>query len=396
LEDKKPVKITIKKKSQASQSEPGNWQDSKSTKPKPKIPNGQSKNAIGPTPPTLVNAVDNRIAATFPSGKPFDEASDMVQCKHCKKPVYKSAAPSHIRDCLRKKQEKLQKKKEAKEAKDAALRKERNGGISPEPTGEDANGSRSQGSAKKGAVDADGLTGAKKTSKKRKAEDDNKGPNAKKKKKDEPKPKTAKPKGPVDVEKQCGVILSNGAMCARSLTCKSHSMGAKRAVPGRSMKYDILLAQYQRKNQAKLHRAAMDANAPMQDEFEPQGPIDSDEERDAVMKGINQYYRPDNFTGGRTMGAPLESYNSVPLRRRYNYIRLKGAIQQAIGGVHGSKLFATPASINSGLFGGPAGEMSAMSATMEHFDSSRRGSVAPQQRQGIPTASRKQSIGGTL
>jgi SAGA-associated factor 73 len=253
-EDKKPVKITIKKKSQAGQSEPGNWQDSKSTKPKPKIPNGSSKNATGPTPATLVNTVDNRIAATFPSGKPFEEASDMVQCKHCKKPVYKSAAPSHIRDCLRKKQEKLQKKKEAKEAKDAALRKERNGGVSPDPTGEDAIGGKSQGSARKTAVDADGLTGAKKTSKKRKADDDGKGPNAKKKKKDEPKLKTAKAKGPVDVEKQCGVILSNGAMCARSLTCKSHSMGAKRAVPGRSMKYDILLAQYQRKNQAKLHR----------------------------------------------------------------------------------------------------------------------------------------------
>jgi hypothetical protein len=57
--------------------------------------------------------------------------------------------------------------------------------------------------------------------------------------------------GPVDVEKQCGVILPNGQPCARSLTCKSHSMGAKRAVPGRSLPYDMLLAAYQKKNQAK-------------------------------------------------------------------------------------------------------------------------------------------------
>jgi hypothetical protein len=56
--------------------------------------------------------------------------------------------------------------------------------------------------------------------------------------------------GPVDVEKQCGVVLANGAQCARSLTCKSHSMGAKRGVR-RSLPYDMLLSQYQKKNQAK-------------------------------------------------------------------------------------------------------------------------------------------------
>lgn len=57
--------------------------------------------------------------------------------------------------------------------------------------------------------------------------------------------------GPVDVERQCGVVLANGQPCARSLTCKSHSMGAKRAVAGRSLPYDMLLAAYQKKNQAR-------------------------------------------------------------------------------------------------------------------------------------------------
>ena len=46
-------------------------------------------------------------------------------------------------------------------------------------------------------------------------------------------------------------MLPNGQPCARSLTCKSHSMGAKRAVAGRSLPYDMLLAAYQKKNQAK-------------------------------------------------------------------------------------------------------------------------------------------------
>jgi hypothetical protein len=88
--------------------------------------------------------------------------------------------------------------------------------------------------------------------KKRKAgDDDDKDTKKKKSKKEEQKPKQAKTKGPVDVEKQCGVLLPNGAQCARSLTCKSHSMGAKRAVPGRSLPYDMLLQAYQKKNQAR-------------------------------------------------------------------------------------------------------------------------------------------------
>ena len=96
--------------------------------------------------------------------------------------------------------------------------------------------------------------------KKRKTPDDNgarKAPMKSNKQTDTKKEKKAKktevkPKGPVDVEKQCGVPLPQGGLCARSLTCKSHSMGSKRAVTGRSQPYDILLAQYQKKNHAKL------------------------------------------------------------------------------------------------------------------------------------------------
>jgi SAGA-associated factor 73 len=53
-------------------------------------------------------------------------------------------------------------------------------------------------------------------------------------------------KGPVDLEKQCGVINDKGLPCSRSLTCKSHSMGAKRAVTGRSRSYDELLLEWNR------------------------------------------------------------------------------------------------------------------------------------------------------
>lgn len=395
--DKKPLKFTIKKGMEGpTQTHPGNWQESVASHPKLKHP------------PGLINAVDSKIIAAFPNGKPFGPPPEMVQCKHCKKPVYKSAAPGHIRECLRKKQEKLQRKKEAKEAKDAAARKERNEGVSPAQSVDETGNSKTLGSARKSAKDGADVDGvSKKTSKKRKADDDAKGPSAKKKKKDEPKPKTAKPKGPVDVEKQCGVLLPNGSMCARSLTCKSHSMGSKRGVPGRSMPYDVLLAQYQKKNQAKLQSkcpwlictsrftlirlpgAAMDANAPLADDFEPQGTVDSDEERDAVMASINRYYRHNPFTGGRTMGRPISTFTRVPVRRRYNHIRLKGSIKQAIEGVHGAKLFATPATLSSGMFGALAnGESSAMSET---FDVNRRPSSIGGARQ-LPSGPRKPSI----
>ncbi len=88
-------------------------------------------------------------------------------------------------------------------------------------------------------------------------------PSHKKKKKDDPKVKVAKPKGPVDVERQCGVITPSGQPCARSLTCKSHSMGAKRAVPGRSLPYDMLLAAYQKKNQAKQQSTCLLPPSPL-------------------------------------------------------------------------------------------------------------------------------------
>jgi len=55
-------------------------------------------------------------------------------------------------------------------------------------------------------------------------------------------------KGPIDYDKHCGVINDKGLPCSRSLTCKSHSMGAKRAVHGRSRNYDDLLLDWQRAN----------------------------------------------------------------------------------------------------------------------------------------------------
>lgn len=189
--------------------------------------------------------LDDKIAASFPTGKPREQdLIETVICKHCKRPTLKSSAADHIRGCLKAKQEKARKKKEARDAANRAKAGDV-GDIDEKDGGDDS--MKGQKSAKKSAVK--GTDDGTKKGKKRKADEDDTKP--KKKKKDEPKAKTAKPKGPVDVEKQCGVTLPNGAQCARSLTCKSHSMGAKRAVPGRSLPYDMLLQQYQKKNQAR-------------------------------------------------------------------------------------------------------------------------------------------------
>lgn len=215
-----------------------------------------------------INEGDGESKKNLPAGRASEEH---VKCEHCKKSMDKSVHTSHVKICLQKKLERARKKKEAKEAKAKDARekngeKDKDGEIAGDdgvlgPHVEDTPadccilGETVIKSAKKSATKAT-LDGTPKKSKKRKADGEGeKEPKKKKAKKDEPpKPKIPKPKGPVDVEKQCGVPIANG-FCARSLTCKSHPMGAKRSVPGRSLPYDMLLAQYQKKNQAKQQQS---------------------------------------------------------------------------------------------------------------------------------------------
>ncbi|WRT70031.1 uncharacterized protein IL334_007024 [Kwoniella shivajii] len=50
---------------------------------------------------------------------------------------------------------------------------------------------------------------------------------------------------PINLDRQCGVINDKSTPCARSLTCKTHTVGAKRAVQGRSRPYDELFIDWQ-------------------------------------------------------------------------------------------------------------------------------------------------------
>ena len=121
-------------------------------------------------------------------------------------------------------------------------------------------------------------------------------------------------------------------------------MGAKRAVPGRSLPYDMLLAAYQKKNQAKqqskwlsilkqllrgtwsdpsgLAEAALDANAPIEDDDEPNLAVDSDEET-AIVMGALANWRP-----RPVLPPPIFE----PLKRTYQLERLHEQLQMATNG----------------------------------------------------------------
>lgn len=317
--------------------------------------------------------VSSNVTKGFAAGKPMQDKPEMLKCSHCRRAVTKHSMPKHVENCLNKKQEKQRKKKEAKDARDAAARKEKTGAGDSDDD-EDADEVGKKGTASK--------TG----SKKRKAGDegdDAAGPAKKKKKKEDSKAKPPRPKAPVDVEKQCGVELPQGGQCARSLTCKSHSMGAKRAVPGRSAPYDKLLMEYQRKNQAKLQKAQFDASAPNPDDDSlPSGPVDSEEERDAVMTSIARSWG----------GQPLFQKTRVPLQAKYTHNRIKGMLQGALGSRGGGGLFG---SLGSGFFGSapPQAAPAAPVVDEQGHVHARRGSIVPGARSMMaPASSRKGSV----
>lgn len=323
------------KKAGPKQTKPGNWKDGSVADDEKKARRTGSPPAapaaLSPSP--AVNQLDDGPRETFMNGRPLEDGLNLQQCKLCKKGIIKNAAKLHIDKCMKVKKEKAQRKKEARELRERlkeqareeeARKADGDGDAKMNDDSDDDDGSpekKSNGKASKkvGGKKPEGeLKG-----KKRKADADaEKGPKNKKKK-EEPKPRVPKPKGPVDVEKQCGVLLPNGQPCARSLTCKSHSMGAKRAVAGRSLPYDMLLAAYQKKNQAKQQKAALDANAPLEEDEEANGgPVDSDEETAAVMSALARW------NPQPVMPQPIFE----PIRRTYQLARLRDQLQTATNG----------------------------------------------------------------
>ncbi|GAP89988.1 putative SAGA-associated factor 73 [Rosellinia necatrix] len=318
------------------QTKPGNWRDGSipDDEKKAKRTGSPSTTTAASSPDPAVNPLDDGPRETFMNGRPLEDSLNLQQCRLCKKGVIKTAAKVHVDNCMKIKKEKAQRKKEAREARERAKEQAREeearkaDGDGDTKMNDDSDDDDDGSPEKKANGKASKKLGGKKPDgelkgKKRKADaDPEKGPKNKKKK-EEPKPKVPKPKGPVDVEKQCGVLLPNGQPCARSLTCKSHSMGAKRAVAGRSLPYDMLLAAYQKKNQAKQQKAALDANAPLEEDDEANGgPVDSDEETAAVMSALARW------NPQPVLPQPI----FTPIRRTYQLARLRDQLQTATNG----------------------------------------------------------------
>ncbi|KZP01613.1 SCA7-domain-containing protein [Calocera viscosa TUFC12733] len=153
---------------------------------------------------------------------PMHDDLDLRVCKDCGKPVLASAAAAHLENCKKIK----------------AL---------PAPK-QPAKGKKTDAKAKGSPV---------KNGKKRKAEEDededmDDTPPKKKTKKENKVPgetgKGGRFKGPINLDIHCGVINDKGVPCSRKLTCKSHAMGPKRAVVGRSRPFDELQQEMLRLN----------------------------------------------------------------------------------------------------------------------------------------------------
>ena len=76
--------------------------------------------------------------------------------------------------------------------------------------------------------------------------------------------------------------------------------------------------------------AAIDANAPLADDLEPQGAVDSDEERDAIMAAI-----------AKSRPRPLATRTFISTKSKYQFIRMKDMLHNALGGARGAGLFST-------------------------------------------------------
>lgn len=227
-------------------------------------------------------------ASTRPAHDPLAEPVEYRVCDHCGRPVVQQALDRHVKECLAMEREVKVAKEVVEEVKEEEVEV------------------------------------VKKKKVKREAPLALPAPV----KKARPVKAAAKPKGPVDVERQCGVALPQGGFCARLLTCKTHLMGLKRAVPGRSAPYDQLLAAYQRRNQARVAQGVAAAQA-AKDDMESAGVqvLDPDEETHQVMEGL-----------GRNLAYPLERCTMVPVRSRSRFVRMREMFAGALlprGGLNG-------------------------------------------------------------
>ncbi|KAI0305848.1 SCA7, zinc-binding domain-containing protein [Multifurca ochricompacta] len=192
--------------------------------PSPASPSTSSSFNGLPPPTSWLSARDMKIFGADPL-KSTSEIG-IVQCKDCAKPILRSAIAEHADNCKKYDLEKNGSKGKADDGECSRVR--------PLPV--------------HSLICV--CVNAQAKGKKRKGEDidpnDPNAPKSKKAKATATKVTKGRFKGPFDPDRHCGVINDKNLPCSRSLTCKSHSMGAKRAVKGRSKDYDELLLEWNR------------------------------------------------------------------------------------------------------------------------------------------------------
>lgn len=238
---------------------------------------------------------------------PLNSSIDYRVCTLCNRPILTHHLSTHIERCLQ-----IQEAKQGKQGKEATRATDLESKSPAQISSQAASSMVEEPKTKKRKADKEATPA---TDGKHKAKKPKKESTAKTKKK-----ANQKNKGPVDVERQCGVALPGGGFCARSLTCKTHSMGAKRAVPGRSASYDVLLAAYQHKNQVKIAGQA----AKLQEEKDEMlhaasATLDPDEETHQVLAGVQ-----------RSFPLPLERKTLISTRIRTGFLRMREMFAGAI------------------------------------------------------------------
>jgi len=172
---------------------------------------------------------------------PLEGENVTVKCNNCQKPIYPSSFSNHNENCgkLNPELPPLADGSSQPSARDSdASQVEQDSEAPPVGKKEKSNAKKRKNSATSVASDAS-EPAFPVPAKRPPAQTADKPPPEKKQ----------KVKGPIDLDKQCGVLTGpNNVQCTRSLTCKSHSMRAKRAVMGRSQRYDVLLQVYQKKS----------------------------------------------------------------------------------------------------------------------------------------------------
>ncbi|CAG8506235.1 3239_t:CDS:2, partial [Dentiscutata heterogama] len=210
--------------------------------------------------------------------KPAREESGVIQCNTCSKKLFASGFVEHTEDCEKIKAMSL-----------TSTKKIPVDEIPVNKNSKDIDSTYVSNKKRKRSVTSEVSTSASDTRsspvKKQKV----------KKEKEKKSKLTKRNKGPIDLDKQCGVIEHTGMQCSRSLTCKSHSMALKRAVQGRSQPFNTLLSQYPKKSIGRPQNNGVPDNKAENSKNDgstvevcenDDGVVDSDEEVDAVMEAI--------------------------------------------------------------------------------------------------------------